>query len=106
MRKFFILFLLLLPLNLPKCEDFKNRWVWIFGFNIQKNEDVEKIKKILEEAKENNYNGAVLSGGLDSLCKKDEKYFKNLKEVKDYCEKLNLKLIPSVFSIGYGGKKN
>jgi hypothetical protein len=103
MRKFFILFLLLLPLNLPKCEDFKNRWVWIFGFNIQKNEDVEKIKKILEEAKENNYNGAVLSGGLDSLCKKDEKYFKNLKEVKDYCEKLNLKLIPSVFSIGYGG---
>jgi hypothetical protein len=85
------------------CENFKNRWVWIFGFNIQKNEDVEKIKKILEEAKENNYNGAVLSGGLDSLCKKDEKYFKNLKEVKDYCEKLNLKLIPSVFSIGYGG---
>ena len=103
MRKFFILFLLLLPLNLPKCENFKNRWVWIFGFNIQKNEDVEKIKKILEEAKENNYNGVVLSGGLDSLCKKDEKYFKNLKEVKGYCEKLNLKLIPSVFSIGYGG---
>jgi len=103
MRKFFILFLLLLPLNLPMCENFKNRWVWIFGFNIQKNEDVEKIKKILEEAKENNYNGAVLSGGLDSLCKKDEKYFKNLKGVKDYCEKLNLKLIPSVFSIGYGG---
>jgi len=103
MKKIIILLFLLISLNLLRSDNYKNKWVWIYGFDIQKEQDVEKIKEILNKAKKNDYNGAVFSAGLDSLCKKDEKYFKNLKEIKAYCEKLNLKLIPSVFSIGYGG---
>lgn len=98
-----ILFLIFCFVSQLKCENFKYRFVWIFGFNFQKEEEIQKIKDILNEAKDNNYNGIVLSAGLDSLCKKDDKYFKNLREIKNYCEKLNLEIIPSVFSIGYGG---
>ena len=84
-------------------ENFKDRFVWIFGFDLRKDKDIQKILEIVEIAHQNNYNGIVLSEGLDSLCKKDEKYFKNLKKIKEYCDNLNLEIIPSVFSIGYGG---
>ncbi|HOK56508.1 MAG TPA: hypothetical protein PKV21_07355 [bacterium] len=85
------------------CDNFKDRFVWVFGFNIEKNEDLEEVKRILNDAKKNDFNGVILSAGLDSLCKKDERYFRNLKEIRECCEKLNLELIPAVFSIGYGG---
>lgn len=97
-----LLFLFLLA-NISVSQNIKDRFIWIFGFDLQNLEELEQIKGILSEAKANHYNGVVLSAGLDSLCKKDEVYFRNLKELKSYCDQLNLELIPSVFSIGYGG---
>ncbi|MBC7327860.1 hypothetical protein H5T87_07065 [bacterium] len=103
MKVFLVLLLSIFLLNFAQGEMLRDRFVWIFGFDFEKDEDIQKIKGILDDAKRNGYNGAVLSAGLDSLCMKSEKYFKNLKEIKEYCEKLKLEVIPSVFSIGYGG---
>ncbi len=103
MKSLVIIFNILLLVNFSFCQSARDRFIWIFGFDLQKEEELQKIKNILKEAKENNYNGVVLSAGLDSLCKKDKLYFENLKELKNYCDRLKLELIPSVFSIGYGG---
>ncbi|MCX7968208.1 MAG: hypothetical protein N3B10_06930 [Armatimonadetes bacterium] len=82
---------------------FRDRFVWIFGWGLGQDEDGAQIVSVLETAAKHGYNGAVLSAGLDSLCKRDEAYFRRLEEVKRTCERLGLELIPSVFSIGYGG---
>lgn len=102
-RSLALICFVLLFVNLSSCQSIKDRFLWIFGFDLQKEEELKEIKGILKEAKANDYNGVVLSASLDSLCKKDEVYFRNLKELKGYCDQLNLELIPSVFSIGYGG---
>lgn len=82
---------------------FRDRFVWVFGWGLGRDEDVEQIKSILEMASKHGYNGAVMAAGFDALCKRDENYFKRLKEVQETCKRLNLELIPAVFSIGYGG---
>ncbi|MCS7252505.1 MAG: carbohydrate binding domain-containing protein [Armatimonadota bacterium] len=82
---------------------FQDRFVWVFGWGLGKDEEVAQIREILEAASKYGYNGAVLSARLDSLCKRDDGYFRRLREVQEICNKLNLELIPSVFSVGYGG---
>jgi hypothetical protein len=93
----------LVALCLPQPTKFRDRFVWVFGWGLGRDEDVPQIVSILETAAKHGYNGAVLSAGLDILCKRDEAYFRRLEEVKRACERLGLELIPSVFSIGYGG---
>lgn len=93
----------LVALCLPQPAKFRDRFVWVFGWGLGRDEDVPQIVSILETAAKHGYNGAVLSAGLDILCKRDEAYFRRLEEVKRACERLGLELIPSVFSIGYGG---
>ncbi len=80
-----------------------DRFVWVFGWGLGRDEDMAAIAAVLETAAKNGYNGAVLSAGLDFLCKRDEAFFRRLETVKHTCERLGLELIPSVFSIGYGG---
>ncbi|MGB9877248.1 MAG: carbohydrate binding domain-containing protein [bacterium] len=103
MKRLIFLFLVFALFNVAYCLSVRDRFIWIFGFDFQKEEEIQKIKDILNVAKESGYNGVVFSAGLDMLCKQNETYFKNLKEFRDYCKKLNLELIPAVFSIGYGG---
>ncbi|MGB9797503.1 MAG: carbohydrate binding domain-containing protein, partial [bacterium] len=103
MKRLIFLFFVFALFNVAYCLSVRDRFIWIFGFDFQKEEEIQKIKDILNVAKESGYNGVVFSAGLDMLCKQNETYFKNLKEFRDYCKKLNLELIPAVFSIGYGG---
>ncbi len=91
----------LVSIGIP--TDFQDRFVWIFGWGLGRDEDVAQISGILEVASKCGYNGAVLAAGLDSLCKRDENYFRRLNEVREMCSRLNLELIPSIFSVGYGG---
>lgn len=93
----------LLVLGAYQPFKFRDRFVWIFGWSLGHDEDVRQILSILEMAAKYNYNGAVLSAGLDVLCKRDEAYFRRLEEIKKTCGQLGLELIPAVFSIGYGG---
>ena len=80
-----------------------NRWVWIFGLNPNRDSDMRDIETILRTAAQHRYNGAVWSAGLDSLCRKSPEDLRRLETIRAWCEQLGLELIPSVFSVGYGG---
>ena len=85
------------------ADKFPDRFVWIFGWGLGKDTDVTEISRVLETAGQHGLNGAVVSFGLDSLCKHDDAYFRRLEAVRQACDSNHLELIPSVFSIGYGG---
>ena len=82
---------------------YPDRFVWVFGWGLRKDADVPEITNLLSTAARSGLNGAVLSASLDSLCKQPPDYFRRLSEVKQSCDRLGLELIPSVFSVGYGG---
>lgn len=82
---------------------YPDRFVWVFGWNLNKDSDVASISQVLAAAGQHGLNGAVVSFGLDSLCKKAPDFFRRLDEVKQACERNKLELIPAVFSVGYGG---
>lgn len=86
-----------------RAEKYRDRFVWIFGWGLGQDADVPEIEKVLRQAAQSGYNGAVVSFGLDTLCKKSDDYFRRLRQVQESCDRLKLELIPSVFSIGYGG---
>jgi hypothetical protein len=88
------------PAEVRKYED---RFVWVFGWNLSRDRDVADISQVLETASQHQLNGAVMSVGLDTLCKKSPDYFRRLDEVQQQCARNKLELIPSVFSVGYGG---
>ncbi len=77
--------------------------LWIFGWNLTRESDVPEIESVLRTAASCGLNGAVVSLGLDTLCKKSPEYFQRLERIQATCRELNLELIPAVFSIGYGG---
>ncbi|HVV71037.1 MAG TPA: carbohydrate binding domain-containing protein [Verrucomicrobiae bacterium] len=103
--KKFLLFAIatLLCAHSQAAERFADRFVFIFGWGLNRDSDVEEISKVLRTAGEHHFNGAVMSFGLDSLCKQSPDYFRRLDQVKKACEDNRLELIPSVFSVGYGG---
>ncbi|MGB9642000.1 MAG: hypothetical protein ACP5JO_05195 [Candidatus Ratteibacteria bacterium] len=84
------------------AAEWKDRFLWVFGFHLKDAQHMERVISLIDEASKNHYNGIVLSGGLDSLCKQDEKFFESLDKIKKACEKFNMELIPAVFSVGYG----
>ncbi len=81
---------------------YADRFVWVFGWGLGKDGDVDQIDKVLETAAQHGMNGAVLSGGLDAMSRQSPDYFRRLDHVRQTCERLHLELIPSVFSVGYG----
>lgn len=82
---------------------YEDRFVWVFGWGLGKDGDVAEIDRVLEDGARHGINGAVVSFGLDTLCKKPPEFFRRLDEVKKACESRKVEFIPSVFSVGYGG---
>jgi hypothetical protein len=82
---------------------YPDRWVWVFGWNLNSDGDTAEIQQVLESGAAHGINGAVVSFGLDALCKKSPAFFRRLEAVQQTCARLKIELIPSVFSIGYGG---
>jgi len=82
---------------------YPDRWVWIFGWNLDADRDVEQVVRVLEAGAAHGINGAVTSFGLDALCKKPPDFFRRLDAVQQAAARLKIELIPPVFSIGYGG---
>jgi len=82
---------------------YPDRWVWVFGWGLGRDSDVTEIVSLLDRAGKSGYTGAAVSFGLDYLCKRDETYFRRLDQVKEACARNHLELIPSIFSVGYGG---
>ncbi len=89
--------------HLYAAEPYADRFVWIFGWGLGKDSDVPEISRVLDAAGQHSCNGAVVSFGLDTLCQKSADYFRRLDEVRQACERNHLEMIPSIFSVGYGG---
>jgi hypothetical protein len=104
MKKCFLfsLFITLSLARLNAADRFADRFVWIFGWGLQKDSDVAEITKVLETAGKHRFNGAVFSFGLDTLCKQSPDYFRRLEAINKSCDENRLEFIPSLFSIGYG----
>lgn len=83
--------------------EYQDRFVWLFGWGLGRDADVAAISNVVESAAGHGINGAVLSAGLDTLCKKSSEYFERLEAVRRLCEERDVELIPSLFSVGYGG---
>jgi hypothetical protein len=97
-----VFFVGLLPI--PRLlAGYPDRFVWVFGWGLGSDGEVEQITKVLDTAGKAGLNGAVVWFGLDSLCKRDAVYFHRLETVRQTCERRKLELIPSMFSVGYGG---
>src|SRR6185437_2226819 len=74
-----------------------------FGWGLDRDSDVTNISRVLDKAAGHGINGAVVSFGLDTLCKHDAAYFERLQAVQQACERNKMELIPALFSVGYGG---
>jgi hypothetical protein len=96
-----LLLLWLATIDLPAAHP--DRFVWVFGWGLGDDRDVTNITQVLDTAAQHGLNGAVVSLGLDTLCKRDAAYFRRLEAIGQACERNKLELIPSVFSVGYGG---
>ena len=77
--------------------------MWIFGWDLNRSADVAEITQVLEVAAKHDLNGAVMSLGLDTLCKKGPEYFQRLDAIHEVCQKNRLEFVPAIFSVGYGG---
>jgi len=86
------------------CEgkDYPYRWVYV-SKSLRSDNDVGDIKSIVKTATEHGLNGMVLAAGLDNLDIQPPEYFKRLEEVKQICTQHNIEIIPTGFSVGYGG---
>jgi len=101
-----LLALLLAGLSLPwltTAAPYDDRFVWVFGWNLSRDTDVTEVTNLLSTAARHGCNGAVVSFGMDTLCKRPPEYFQRLGEVQKACQQLQLEMIPAVFSVGYGG---
>jgi hypothetical protein len=98
-----LLFLLALAHPLRGAEGLADRFVWVFGWNLEKDSDVPEMVRVLDAAGQHGCNGAVLSAGLDSLSRQSPDFFRRLEQVQQACARNHLELIPAFFSIGYGG---
>ena len=87
---------------MASAKNYTDRWVWIIGWNLTTDGDVAEITKVLESGAAHGINGAVISGGMDSLSTASPAFSRRLDEVRRTCERLKLELIPAGFAVGYG----
>jgi hypothetical protein len=96
-------FICLLPALLDAAPRFADQFVWISGWGLEKDSDVDEISKVLEAAGKNHFSSAVVSFDFDTLSKKSPDFFRRLAAISRSSDVNGLELIPSIFSVGYGG---
>ncbi len=82
---------------------YADRFVWVFGWNLRQDQQLDEIEQVLDTASKHGLNGAVISAQLDTLCKKPPAFFQRLGKLNESCKRNHLEFIPAVFSVGYGG---
>lgn len=63
--------------------------------------EVDRFRKIARQASSAGYNGLVVNGAWDALDIETVYVHKNLREMRRIAEKYELKIIPTVFNVGY-----
>lgn len=104
MKNLFVCLAVILSLPAHAETPYTDRFVWIFGWRLDQDGDVAAISRVLDSSAPHGINGAVVSLGLDSLCKKKPEYFRRLDEVLVACKRNQIEIIPAVFGTGYGGE--
>jgi hypothetical protein len=100
-RLTFMLVLTLLS-GLGEGKDYPYRWVYV-SRSLHSDSDVADINSIVKTASEHGLNGMLLAAGLDNLDLQPPEFFKRLEQVKQICTQRNIEIIPTGFSVGYGG---
>jgi len=93
---------LILLSGLGEGKDYPYRWVYV-SRSLRSDSDVADINSITKTASEHGLNGMVLAAGLDNLDLQPTEFFKRLEQVKQICTQRNIEIIPTGFSVGYGG---
>jgi hypothetical protein len=86
----------------PALRDYPNRWVYV-SRSLRRDSDVAEIKAIIKTASQSGLNGMVLAAGLDRLDGQSPEYLKRLEQVRQVCKQSEFEIIPTIFSVGYGG---
>ena len=84
------------------AADYPCRWVFV-SRGLQKDQDIEDIRGIVETASQHKLTGMVLGAGLDRLDRQNADYLRRLEQVKQLCAQQRIEIIPIIFSAGYGG---
>ena len=79
-----------------------HRWFYV-SRRLRTDSDVTDIRGIVKTASESGLNGMVLAAGLDWLDRQRPEYFARLEQVKQICKQYDIEIIPTAFSVGYGG---
>jgi len=82
---------------------YEDRFVWVFGWGLGRDSDMVEISRLLQTASQHGLNGAVVSFGLDTLCKEPPDCFRRLEEIQAVAASNQVDLIPAIYSVGYGG---
>lgn len=88
--------------GLGEGKDYPYRWVYV-SKSLRSDSDVADINSITKTASEHGLNGMVLAAGLDNLDLQPPEFFKRLEQVKQICTQRSIEIIPTGFSVGYGG---
>ncbi len=86
----------------PTLRSYPNRWVYV-SRSLRRDSDVAEIKGIVKTATQSGLNGMVLAAGLDRLDGQSPEYLKRLEQVRQVCKQSDFEIIPTIFSVGYGG---
>lgn len=100
-----LLLILVLTFTLA-CGKTDNRYPyrWVYGSSgLQSDEEVSRLKEIIQTASDHGLNGMLLSCGTDRMDLQPPEYFTRLNEVISFAGERGVDIIPSIFSIGYGG---
>ena len=81
---------------------YPHRWVYV-PTELGNDQELARVEGIAKTASQHGLNGMLLSAGLDALDLKSADYFRRMQHLKQTCDQLGVEIIPTGFSVGYGG---
>lgn len=83
-------------------QQYPYRWVYASS-RLADEDDVERVKGVVQTAADHGLNGILLSCGADRLDMQPDEYVGRLLDLKAFSQERGVEIIPSIFSTGYGG---
>ncbi|GEM_PF-112346 len=80
---------------------YSDRFVWIFGWELNKDSDVGEMSTVLQTASQHGFNGAVVRLGPSNF--RFAEYAGRAEQLRQACERNKMELIPAIFQVGGGG---
>ncbi|MCR5413655.1 MAG: hypothetical protein K6F50_02870 [Kiritimatiellae bacterium] len=83
----------------------EHRWVWVWDPLLATN-CVERVTKIVRDAKANGMNGMMFHCGLDQCRDWPYERHKRFAKIKETCDETGIEIIPAIWAVGSGGLGN